>query len=80
MTAVSDKPPYGPGDEGKVLHPKEEAVLSIGPETGSDRGQKYSLSLPVEAGRWTGAKYGFFVISEIKHRIYAVSVENILLK
>ncbi len=80
VTAVSDKPPYGPGDEGKVLHPKEEAVLSIGPETGSDRGQKYSLSLPVEAGRWTGAKYGFFVISEIKHRIYAVSVENILLK
>ncbi len=100
ITAVSEKPPYGPGDEGKVLHPEEKAVLSIRPEPGSDmkkvvsdraeaasdsaearsdRAEEGSLTIPLEAGRWTGAKYGFFVISEIKHRIYEVSVDTISL-
>lgn len=80
ITAVSDKPVYGPGDEDKVLHPEEEVTLSIGPETGLPEGRKYSITLPMEAGRWTGAKYGFFVISEIKHRIYEVFADDVILK
>ncbi len=82
-TATSEKPPYRPEDEAEVLHPEEEVTLSVEAArdgTKSASVQKYSLSLPMAAGRWTGAKYGFFVVSYGKHRVSAVSIRDTILE
>ena len=80
VTATSFKPPYGIGDEKKVLHPEEIAELSICPKNDGKREKEFSMSFPLEAGRWTGAKYGFFGVTESKDKVCPVNISHISLK
>ncbi len=57
VTAVSPKPQYTEGQESMVLHPEAEVAL----RAEDARGNCYAeIFLPATAGRWVGAKYGFF--------------------
>jgi len=57
VAALSYKPEYKEGEESKVLHPEEEVRIIM-----QDRGGRelVRIAVPGSAGRWVGAKYGFF--------------------
>ena len=56
VTATSDKPEIGYGDEKKVLRPQEKVELSV--VSGGE--EKIIFGGLAEAGRWVGCKYGCF--------------------
>ena len=57
VAAMSFKPEYKEGEESKVLHPEEKVRITM-----QDRGGRelVHIEVPGSAGRWVGAKYGFF--------------------
>ncbi|MBR1470247.1 MAG: family 43 glycosylhydrolase [Lachnospiraceae bacterium] len=57
VTATSPKPEYTEGEEAKVLHP--EALVRIWMKDMSGN-ELIRVEVPAVAGRWVGAKYGFF--------------------